>query len=1169
MELLKAKLLAPGKTTICNAPDGVDALILAEAIGKSEAPVIYIVRDDSHAARLTQLISFMRPGTKVLDLPAWDCLPYDRVSPNLDVVAHRLSSLCKLAHGDEAAVDLLLVTVNSALQRVLPKEFLKKASLSAQKNKSLPHDKLFSYLDQNGYHRTGTVREPGEFAVRGGIIDLFPAGYENPVRLDFFGEDLETIRSFDAVSQRTIGELDELNLIPVSEVLIHDDSIALFRKRYRENFGAKTEDDPLYESISSGRRYAGMEHWLPFFHETLDNILDYLPSSPIIMDDHVHEAMQGRWEAILDYHDARRHMLETQAKTKGPQPNQGTIYKPITVDSLYIMQGEWERRLEARPAIELTAFSMPEDSGRKVILDAEGKRITDFTAARNNPDLNIFDAVSQRLVEHQDKTVLISAYTEGSKERLSTLLADHGLLGLPTLRNWAEVKGLKKGQVGLCVAELERGFKSDNVIVYTEQDILGERLSRAPKRKKRRGEEFITEASALELKDLVVHVEHGIGRYDGLETVNVEGAPHDCVRLIYHGDDKLFVPVENIEVLSRFGSEDSAGQLDKLGGVAWQARKAKIKERIKIIADKLLKVAAERLLRKGERVTPADGAYDEFCARFLYTETDDQARAIGEVIEDLGSGRPMDRLICGDVGFGKTEVALRAAFISALSGQQVAIVVPTTILARQHYKNFQERFSGLPVNVRQLSRLVTTKDANETKNGLAEGTVDIVIGTHALLSKNTSFKHLGLVIIDEEQHFGVTQKERLKEFRANVHVLTLTATPIPRTLQMALSGVREMSIIATPPVDRLAVRTFVTPYDSVVLKEAIYREHFRGGQVYYVCPRIKDLHQVHKQLKELVPDLKIAVAHGQLNPTDLEDVMSDFTDGKFDILLATNIVESGLDIPTANTMILHRSDMFGLSQLYQLRGRIGRSKTRAYCYLTLPSDKIISSSARKRLEVMQTLDSLGAGFSLASHDMDIRGAGNILGDEQSGHVKEVGVELYQRMLEEAVAAARDDFTDEYEETWSPVINLGTAVLIPELYVEDLSVRLGLYRRLSDLSNRKELNAFAVELADRFGPLPQEVKNLIQIVTIKLLCKKAGVEKIDAGPKGAVIAFRNKEFANPSGLIGFMQQQMGTVKLRPDQKLVVMRPWEDAEIRMTGVTKFADKLARIALAATKK
>ncbi|WP_420547260.1 transcription-repair coupling factor [Curvivirga sp.] len=1168
MELLKAKLTAPGLTTICNTPDGVDALILAEAIGKSEEPIIYIVRDDSHAARLTQLVSFMRPGVKILSLAAWDCLPYDRVSPNSDVVASRLSTLCKLAHKGEGVVDLLLVTVNAALQRVLPKKLLEAASLSAKVNQPLPHDKLFSYLEQNGYQRTGTVREPGEYAVRGGIIDLFPAGYENPVRLDFFDEDLETIRSFDAVSQRTIGEKQELDLIPVSEVLLHDESVALFRKRYRESFGANTENDPLYEAISAGRRYAGMEHWLPFFHTELETILDYLPASPILMDDHVQEALSARWEAVLDYFEARQHMLESHAKNKSLQAGEGAVYKPIAVDSLFVMQEEWAKRLDLRPVCELTSFSMPDDLGGKVVLDAEGKRVTDFASARNNPDQNVFDAVTQRLQDHKKKIVLISAYTEGSKERLSALLKDHGLAGLPTISNWAEAKGLASGQVGLIVAELDRGFQYSNVIVYTEQDILGERLSRPPKRKKRRGEEFITEASALEVSDLVVHVEHGIGRYDGLETVNVEGAPHDCVRLIYAGDDKLFVPVENIEVLSRFGSEDAAAQLDKLGGVAWQARKAKIKERIKIIADKLLKVAAERMLRKGERVAPPEGAYDEFCARFPYSETDDQARAIGEVIEDMGSGRPMDRLVCGDVGFGKTEVALRAAFISALSGQQVAVVVPTTILARQHFKNFESRFSGLPVQVRQLSRLVTTKDANDTKKGLADGTVDIVIGTHALLSKNTSFKNLGLVIIDEEQHFGVTQKERLKEFRANVHVLTLTATPIPRTLQMALSGVREMSIIATPPVDRLAVRTFVTPYDSVVLKEAIYREHFRGGQVYYVCPRIKDLHQVHKQLTELVPDLKIAVAHGQLNPSDLEDVMSDFTDGKYDILLATNIVESGLDIATANTMILHRSDMFGLAQLYQLRGRIGRSKIRAYCYLTLPTDKIISSTARKRLEVMQTLDSLGAGFSLASHDMDIRGAGNLLGDEQSGHVKEVGVELYQRMLEEAVAAAREDFKEEYEETWSPVINLGSAVLIPENYVQDLSVRLGLYRRLSDLSNRKELNAFAVEMADRFGPLPQEVKNLIEVVTIKLLCKKAGIEKMDAGPKGAVVTFRNNEFANPTGLIGFMQQQMGTVKLRPDQKLVVMRPWEDAEKRMSGAMKFADKLARIALAAQK-
>lgn len=1163
---LKRFLLAPGAVKISSAPDGYDVQLLAQASQKTDRPCIYIARDDSHASQVEQLLSFMTPDARVAVLPAWDCLPYDRVSPNPEVIAERLKTLCQLA-AEPDRFDIVVVTANAALQRMPAKSGLAEASILIAKGKSLEEKKLFNYLQQNGYHRSGTVREHGEYAVRGGIIDIFPAGSDNPVRLDLFGDELESLRYFDAVSQKTIGEAEELTLIPVSEVILDDGSIARFRKNYRDQFGAETRDDLLYEAVSEGRRYPGMEHWLPFFHEQVDTVFEYLPDSPVFLDGQIDDVVHARCEAVQDYFQARQQALEISQRRKGNIEDGSTVYKPIPPDTLFLTEEEWRNRLSMRPALQFTPYALPDDIGEIPVVDAGAKAAVDFTETRKKQDENVFEALKQRLEGHNNQRHLIVAYTEGSKDRLQTLMQEKGFGALPTLSDWTELEKLKPGQDAFAVMELDRGFETDNLVVYTEQDILGERLARAPKKRRRRGEEFISEISALELGDLVVHVDHGIGRYDGLETLTVDQAPHDCLRILYADDDRLYVPVENIETLSRFGSEESTAQLDKLGGVAWQARKAKIKERVKEIADKLLKIAAERALRKGESVSPTEGAYDEFCARFRYIETDDQAKAILDVANDLSSGRPMDRLVCGDVGFGKTEVALRAAFIAAMNGMQVAVVVPTTLLARQHYKNFAERFNGLPINVAQLSRLVSGKEATATRKALADGQVDIVIGTHALLSKNIGFANLGLLIVDEEQHFGVTQKERLKALKSNVHVLTLTATPIPRTLQMALTGVRELSIIATPPVDRLAVRTFVLPYDPVVLREAIMREHYRGGQVYYVCPRVADLGRMRDKLHDLVPEIKIAMAHGQMAPSDLEDIMNDFVDGKYDLLLSTNIVESGLDIPTANTMIIHRSDMFGLAQLYQLRGRIGRSKTRAYCYLTLPPGQIINEAAKKRLDVMQTLDNLGAGFTLASHDLDIRGAGNLLGDEQSGHIKEVGVELYQRMLEEAVAAARDDIHEEQEETWSPTINLGTAVLIPEPYVTDLSVRLNLYRRLSSLGTKKEIDSFAVELADRFGPLPQEVKNLLQVVAIKQYCKRAGVEKVDAGPKGAVVSFRNDGFANPVGLIGFMQQQLNTLKLRPDQKLVIMRPWENHEKRLIGVTKFMAKLAQIAGAAT--
>ncbi|HEY0420522.1 MAG TPA: transcription-repair coupling factor, partial [Acetobacteraceae bacterium] len=599
---------------------------------------------------------------------------------------------------------------------------------------------------------------------------------------------------------------------------------------------------------------------------------------------------------------------------------------------------------------------------------------------------------------------------------------------------------------------------------------------------------------------------------------------------------------ENLELLSRYGSEDSEAVLDRLGGAAWQNRKARMKQRIRDMAGELIRVAAARKLRDAETMAPPEGAWDEFCARFPFAETEDQTRAISDVLEDLASGQPMDRLICGDVGFGKTEVALRAAFVAAMSGSQVAVVVPTTLLARQHFRTFSARFADLPVKVAQLSRMVTAKDAAEVRAGLADGTINIVVGTHALLAKSVSFADLGLLIVDEEQHFGVAHKEKLKALKADVHVLTLTATPIPRTLQLALSGVREMSVIATPPVDRLAVRTFIMPFDAVVVREALQRERFRGGQIFCVVPRIEDLGRMAERLAEIVPEARTVQAHGRLAPTELERVMTEFGDGKYDVLLSTNIVESGLDMPAVNTLLIHRADMFGLGQLYQLRGRVGRGKQRGYAYLTWPASHRLSAAAEKRLTVMQTLDNLGAGFTLASHDLDIRGAGNLLGDEQSGHIREVGIELYQQMLEDAVADMRaaKGRTPVAARDWTPNIGLGLPVLIPEDYVRDLPVRLGLYRRIGALTTDAEGEAMAAELVDRFGKLPPEVENLLQVVALKRACREAGVEKLDSGPKGMVLTFRNNAFANPSGLVRWLASKGGTVKLRPDHKLAIVR-----------------------------
>jgi transcription-repair coupling factor (superfamily II helicase) len=803
----------------------------------------------------------------------------------------------------------------------------------------------------------------------------------------------------------------------------------------------------------------------------------------------------------------------------------------------------------------LSLHPLAQASGPGVI-DAGGRIGRNFAPERQLEGVNLFGTLADHIrARMADGPVVVSSFSEGARERIEGLLADQGL---DDARRVGHVGDIGQG-LNLAVWALEAGFQTPDLTVISEQDVLGDRLIRAPKRK-RRAENFLTEAQSLSPGDLVVHVDHGVGRFLGLEVITAAGAAHECLALEYAEKAKLYLPVENIELLSRFGHDE--GLLDRLGGGAWQAKKAKLKERIREMADRLIRVAAERALRTAPVMQPPDAMWDAFSARFPYEETDDQLAAIADVLDDLSNGTPMDRLICGDVGFGKTEVAMRAAFVAAMSGAQVAVIAPTTLLARQHYKSFAERFRGFPVEVRQLSRFVSAKEAGATRDAISRGTCDIVIGTHALLAQSVRFKNLGLLVVDEEQHFGVAHKERLKALRSDVHVLTLTATPIPRTLQLSLSGVRELSIIGTPPVDRLAIRTYVSEFDGVTIREALLREHYRGGQSFYVVPRISDLPEIEAFLQEQLPELTYVVAHGQMASGQLDDRMNAFYDGKYDVLLATSIVESGLDIPTANTMVVHRADMFGLAQLYQIRGRVGRSKTRAYAYLTTRPRKPLTATAEKRLRVLGSLDALGAGFTLASQDLDIRGAGNLLGEEQSGNIREVGYELYQSMLEEAIAKIKSgemQGLSEADGQWAPQLNLGVPVLIPEDYVPDLDVRLGLYRRLSGLAKKVELEGFAAELIDRFGKLPKEVNTLLTVVRIKAMCKRAGIAKLDAGPKGATIQFWKDKFASPKGLVEFIEDQRGMAKVR-DNKIVIRRDWKKDGDKIRGAFAIARDLA---------
>lgn len=1128
--------------TISGVQEGFDALLLLDILKQSQNDVLYILSDGHKLAQAQENIRFFAPEVKVLSLPAWDTVPYDRVSPNVEIVAERLKTLSELALNPSPKIKrIILTTVSAVLQFLPPEKIFLKTNLELNIGKTIERGAFLHYLAHNAYTRTEQVMEAGEFAVRGDIIDVFPVGAQNPLRIDLFGDEIEKIRTFDAFSQRTIGEVAKYTFGVSSEIVLDEKAIKTFRAKYRETFGL--QDDEIYACISEGRKYMGQENWLPFFYEeNLVSIFDYIPRAQIVVGKNVLDAIKSKENSIIDYYQARLEGIKQSSKIEID------IYRPVPPEWFYFNE---KQILERFNHYEATYFSA---------LNAENSQ--DVLPARNfaSNKAQTYSELAKYLNENQKLKRIICCNSLGSREKMLAILTEHNFMNLGFAENYVEA--LQNNKISLVVFEIEKGFRSSSLCLISEADIWGEKQNRKPP-KKATSKDFIADISSLNVGELVVHIEHGVGRFLGLEVVVAGGAPHDCLKILYNNEAKLFVPVENVDVLSRYGIEDDNMALDTIGGVAWGAKKAKIKQKIKEIAGELIKIAALRELKKADSFIASAGGYDEFCAGFVYNETDDQLNAINDVIADLAKGMPMDRLVCGDVGFGKTEVALRAAFCVASNGAQVAVIVPTTLLARQHYHNFKKRFEGFPIKVKMLSRLVGAKEAKETKEGLKNGNIEIVIGTHALLAKDMEFCNLGLLIVDEEQHFGVSHKEKLKNLKANVHVLTLTATPIPRTLQLSLTGVKQLSVITTPPVDRLAVRSFVMPFDKVMIKEAIYREKYRNGQIFFVCPRVSDIFGVQKELEELVPDIKMLVAHGQMPVSRLEDVMNEFADGNADLLLSTTIIESGIDMPSVNTMIIHRADMFGLAQLYQLKGRIGRSKLRGYCYFTVPPKRALKPIAERRLNILQALDSLGAGFSLASHDMDIRGSGNILGDEQSGHIKEVGIALYHHMLEEEIMRlkAGGNINDEVFE-WSPQIATGIPIMISEAYVPDLGVRLGLYKRIGDLKTKTEIEDMKVELVDRFGKIPDEVNNLLKTVEIKQLCIATNIDKIDAGAKGVLIAFRNGVFAEPMKLLDFVAKSFGKIKIRHDQKLFIEANLENYATRVATILEYVIKINQL-------
>ncbi|MFT6072266.1 MAG: transcription-repair coupling factor (superfamily II helicase) [Alphaproteobacteria bacterium] len=1109
-------------------PDIVTAFLLGQHVQKKNQTTIMIVSSFERLNLYENLVRFFFPTIELVVLPPWDCLPYDRTGASPEIVSRRIQAFRRIYDLEqEKKPYVLLTTITATLQKIRNPEIIKKSSVLAKPKKRVQIDRLCRFLSENGYLRTHTVREAGEFAVRGGILDVYPSGQDNPVRLDFFGDVIEKIKIFDPQTQITTETLDQFELSPISEIMPNQKTIDHFKTEYRLLCGGSiNRDDVFYRKISEGHGYVqGMEAYLPLFDSNLITIFDAVPNAFIFIDSYSNAVKHEFLADVQDYYQNRKALMPV-----------------IEPQDLYLIDKQFDDIIKNHKTRLVTSHNLPD-----IMVDTDsvmnlGYRIGfNFVTARKTLGLNLFDEAVKIINQMREsgKQVFITATSEGSRERLMTTFQDHGLENITISHDFWNNYQINPQTVSFVIADLVQGCVSDHVCFLTEQDIFGQKV-RNRRKKNKKADQFLVEAAGLSIGDYIVHTDHGVGQYMGLVPLTVSNVTHDCILLVYAGGDKLYIPVENLDLITRYGGDAGGGSLDRLGSASWQSRKSKLKKKILDIADGLIKTAAERLLRTADVIEPDPTLYDDFKARFAFEETEDQLCAIEAIEDDLASGRPADRLICGDVGFGKTEVAMRAAFITASQGIQTAVVVPTTLLVRQHYRNFVERFKGFNINIGRLSRMVPAKEVSETKQNLTNGSCHIVIGTHALLSESIKFKNLGLLVIDEEQHFGVTHKEKLKNLKSDLHVLTLTATPIPRTLQLSMTGVRDLSLITTPPIDRLAIRTYVAEFEKNMVREALLREKYRGGQAFIVVPRVTDLEEIGKFLQEYVPELSFVTASGQMPANELDSVMNDFYDGKFDVLAATTIIESGIDIPTANTMIVWRADMFGLSQLYQIRGRIGRSKLRAYAYLTYKPKTILTESAEKRLKVLESLDKLGGGFTLASHDMDIRGTGNLLGSQQSGHIKEVGFELYQQMLEEALATLKsgDEAVDTGTENKSPQINLGVSAIIPETYISDLEVRMGLYRRLSALDNLQDIDAMAVELVDRFGKMPIEVNNLLKIIDLKSLCKQAHIGRLDVGEKGVLITFHNSSHPNPELLIEFITTQKGKAKLRSDHKISI-------------------------------
>ena len=1097
-----------------NIPHGSEALIISKISEYIKKDILFICENKKKYNQIKDLLNFLEIKN-VYFFPEYDTNTYDRISPNKNITSERVKTLIELKFSQENRI--ILTTAKASSQFIAEKKSNYYKNINLKIGNEYDLTEIKSFLIEYGYNNASYVREVGEFAIRGGIVDFYPFNYSSPVRLDFFGNKLDLIKTFDANTQLSHDQnLDDINIYPCDEIILNNELVNNFRSNFNLEFGSESKNSKLYESVSNKVTYPGIESWLPFFYNSKSTIIDYCNDPIIILDNSI-------FEIINDFEETLIAQYKTRIEFDSDKENTEKYYS-LSPDKLFLGKEEYQNIINNYKYLQFSSFKNPNE------FNLNASNIKGFYSSDrlNKVDYQILkDTITKNI--NDNNSVFLACSSEGSRLRLSKIFKNQNIDSY-LFDKFSDLKNITKKGVGICVLNLPNGFFLEKTIFISEQDIFGEKFYRS---RKVENKNFLKDLSSINPGDLIIHVDHGLGKFINLTNLKIENSYHECLMLEYKNNDRLYLPVENLEMLSKYNSDSENIILDKLGSNAWKIKTEKIKKDIMHLAKDLIDVAAKRKLANASKYDIKNEFYDDFCSRFAYEETDDQLSSIDNVLEDLSKGIPMDRLVCGDVGFGKTEVAIRASFVVALEGKQVGILSPTTLLARQHFETFKKRFSGLPINIVELSRL--TKNKKEVIEKINDGFADIVIGTHALLSDKIEFKNLGLLIVDEEQHFGVKHKEKLKKLKSDIHVLTLTATPIPRTMQLAMTGVKDLSIIASPPIDRRSIETFIFKRDLIVIKEALLNEKKRGGQSFYVVPRIKDISTIEDFIKEKIPEINYVVAHGQMSSTNLENRMHDFYEGNYDVLISTSIIESGLDLPNANTIVIHKANLFGLSQLYQIRGRVGRSNIRAYAYITYENDFQLGSNALKRLEAIQSLNSLGAGFNLASYDLDIRGSGNILGEQQSGHIKEIGVELYQDMLEETISLLKNKNDKFINEKWSPKITLDLPILIPSEYLEDVNIRMEIYRKLSNLNDISDLELFEVELVDRFGSYPSEVNILLRVISIKIRCKHLNIESIKKTKNGFIIQFKDNIFNNPEGLLNYIAQS-NEINLKPDEKL---------------------------------